>query len=213
MPVFREGKGRAPAWCELESFDLLELKEGETRKLRREARQEELIVCRGRVTVSAGGVECSLTAGCTLDLAGPSVKRFQVRAAPSGPALVCLLRGRWQSVSSSGVFAAQTGQPPLQETPYAYEKTTGFDNHFHDCDEYWIVFEGEATVASEGKFYTVGPGDCVATGMGWHHDILHVKGAQPLRAVWLEGTLAGQCRPGHLCEPLHGQAEPQSDRT
>ena len=29
---------------------------------------------------------------------------------------------------------------------------------------------GEGTVVSEGRHYQVGPGSCIATGMGHHHD-------------------------------------------
>ena len=73
-----------------------------------------------------------------------------------------------------------------------YPKNTGFDNHYHDCDEYWIVFEGRGVAVSEGKSYAAGPGDCIATGMGHHHDFPQVF--EPVKAVYFETTLAGQRR-------------------
>jgi len=86
------------------------------------------------------------------------------------------------------------------------------DRHFHDCDEFWIVLNGRATVSSEDKIYNVGPGDCVATGRGWQHDILRCDPATEFRAIWLETELEGQRRTGHLREPLDGPCSPCLDR-
>jgi len=211
MPVFKAGKGHAPAWCELEAFEIVDLKGDAVRSFLRETKKEELIVCRGSAVVTIGKVECTLMAGSKLDLAGAAAKEYTIRPY-GGDVRICRLMGRWKSVTSSGVFGAQTATPPDFDTPYSYRKTTGFDNHYHDCDEYWILFDGEATVASEGKLYNVGPGDSVATGMGWHHDVVSVKDGKPIQAIWFEGTLEGKKRVGHLWEPKHGKAAPKPDR-
>ena len=92
----------------------------------------------------------------------------------------------------------------------SYPKTTLFDNHFHDCDEYWILFEGRGVAYSEGRRYEVGVGDCVATGMGHHHDFPEVF--EPVRAVYFETDLEGRRRAGHLWEHTHGPAAPQPAR-
>ncbi len=63
---------------------------------------------------------------------------------------------------------------------------------------------------SERKHYEVGPGDCLAIGMGHHHDLPIVT--EPVRAVFFETTLEGQKRRGHLWEHTHGPAEPRADR-
>ena len=91
-----------------------------------------------------------------------------------------------------------------------YPKQTNFDSHFHDCDEYWILFEGRGEVFSEGCRYAVGPGDCVATGMGHHHDMPIVD--ETIHAVYFETTMEGQKRRGHLWDHKHGAAQPQQDR-
>ena len=67
-------------------------------------------------------------------------------------------------------------------------------------------------MASKGKFYDIGPGDCLATGMGWHHDVLNVIGDGAVEGAYFEGSLEGQKRPGHLWEPHHGKAVPCTDR-
>jgi len=211
MPVFRSGKGNAPSWCELEDFDLVELRPGETRALARGADKEEIIICRGAVHAAAGAVSACLPEGAKLDLDAPDAPALLLTAVGGG-ALVFRAMGRWRSITSSGIFTVQTAAPPAFDTPHDYAKTTGFDNHYHDCDEYWVFFEGSCRAASEGKVYTVGPGDCVATGMGWHHDVLSIEGAGPARAVWFEGTLEGEGRVGHLWEPTHGEAAPRRER-
>ena len=61
-----------------------------------------------------------------------------------------------------------------------------------------------------GKSFEVGPGDCVATGMGHHHDFPHVS--EPIRAIYFETTLEGEKRRGHLWDHKHGAAQPQTSR-
>ena len=94
---------------------------------------------------------------------------------------------------------------------FDYPKTNGIDRHYHDCDEYWIVYEGRGRAVSEGRFYDVAPGDCVATGMGHHHDF--PVDYEPFKAVYFETDLEGQKRKSHLWEYRHGKAHPQPDRT
>ncbi|MGH2534591.1 MAG: cupin domain-containing protein [Thermomicrobiales bacterium] len=71
------------------------------------------------------------------------------------------------------------------------------ERHYHDADEYWLVFEGKARVMSEGQEYVIGPGDILCTRMGDEHDILEIIEG-PLRTFWIEDELRGQQRPGHL---------------
>ncbi|MCL2814066.1 MAG: cupin domain-containing protein, partial [Oscillospiraceae bacterium] len=71
-----------------------------------------------------------------------------------------------------------------------YYRNTAFDNHYHDCDEYWIIVEGSGTVYSENKKYEVQAGDCVVTGMGHHHDFPVVD--SHIYAVYFETTLGGE---------------------
>src|ERR1700760_1439172 len=111
----------------------------------------------------------------------------------------------------AGLFEVQNSDSPKDhDDPGDYVKTTNFDRHYHDCDEYWIVFAGSGLAVSEGKFYQLNPGDCLATGMGHHNDFLNVT--EPVRAVYFETTLEGQKRLGHLWNHTHGQAHPKPER-
>lgn len=72
-----------------------------------------------------------------------------------------------------------------------------FDRHYHDADEYWLIFEGRARVTSEGQEYVIGAGDIVCTRKGEEHDIVEILDG-PLRCFWIEDELRGRKRPGHL---------------
>jgi mannose-6-phosphate isomerase-like protein (cupin superfamily) len=71
-----------------------------------------------------------------------------------------------------------------------------FDRHFHDCDEYWLVYKGRARVLSEGVEYLVGPGDIVCTETGQEHDVLAVS--EDFEAFFWEDALPAGGRTGHL---------------
>ena len=209
MPVFRSGPGRAPAWCEMESFDLVELDPGQTHAFSRLARKEKLIVANGKCRVAFGGRTVDAGVNANLDLAGPD-DHFEIVEITEPVALIRLC-GRWgEEVGGSGLFDGKPAAPydPDQDAgdPVDYPKNTHVDCHFHDCDEYWIIFQGTAEAVTEGKHFPIGPGDCVATGMGHHHDIPIAHGVY--RAVYFETTMEGRKRHGHLWEHAHGPAEP-----
>jgi mannose-6-phosphate isomerase-like protein (cupin superfamily) len=210
MPVFRSGKGLAPAWCELEYFDIVKLAPGKTHTFERLGKKEKLIVAGGECTISVAGKPVEGKAGTNLDLktAKGQFEVTDVRA----DATVVRMSGRWgDEVGGSGIFTLDSVEHPEdQGDPTPYSKTTSLDNHFHDCDEYWIIVAGSGIAVSEGKEYDIGPGDCVATGMGHHHDVRTVY--EPVIGVWFETTLEGQKRLGHLWMHKHGPAEPKTDR-
>jgi len=210
MPVFRSGEGLAPAWCELERFDIVELPAGGAHAFPRTGRREKLIVGRGAARIAVAGQVVEAREGADLDLAAPE-GAFEVVEALSDCTLI-RIAGRWgETTGGSGLFhLAPTDEPDRKGDPVDYPKHTALDNHFHDCDEYWIIFAGRGEVVTEGKRFEVGPGDCVATGMGHHHDFPIVH--EPVAAVYFETTLEGAKRRGHLWEHTHGPAEPRPER-
>ncbi|HYY07888.1 MAG TPA: cupin domain-containing protein [Actinomycetota bacterium] len=91
-------------------------------------------------------------------------------------------RPSWCDVTSSGVFRVEpNGQ---------------FDRHYHDCDEYWLVFSGRAVVLVGDRTYTVTAGDIVCTQAGTEHDVVGV--IETLEAFWFEGRTPEGGRIGHL---------------
>jgi mannose-6-phosphate isomerase-like protein (cupin superfamily) len=91
-------------------------------------------------------------------------------------------RPSWSDVTSAGTFRV---------------KPDGrFDRHYHDCDEYWLVFAGRALVSVGSETYTVGAGDIVCTRTGTEHDVVAVH--ETLEAFWFESRTPEGGRIGHL---------------
>ncbi len=210
MPVFKSGKGQAPAWCEMESFDIAEVPVGGTHCFERQSAREKLIVGKGRCLIACGGEQVHAEVRTNLDLpAGDAC--FEVLEVEEDTTLIRMC-GHWgEELGGSGLFGVEKSpQPRDQGDAVDYAKETSIDCHYHDFDEYWILFEGAGVAVSEGKHYPVGPGDCVATGRGFHHDFPRVY--EPVRAVYFETTMEGEKRRGHLWNHTHGPARPQRDR-
>ncbi|MGE5430757.1 MAG: hypothetical protein ACM3QX_06770 [Syntrophomonadaceae bacterium] len=197
MPVFNGWPSKAPSWSEMEYFEIIEVPRNTILSFQRHSAKEKLFVGAGSCTVLLGEEKRDLNYGQSIDAASDI---FHVSASES-PVTIIRVGGTWGSgVGDSGVFS-------MDKTPDAentgdrvdYPRNTLFDNHFHDCDEFWIIFKGQALVYSEGKPYKIGMGDCVATKCGDHHDIAEIY--EPLHGVYFETTLKGPKRPGHLHNP------------
>jgi mannose-6-phosphate isomerase-like protein (cupin superfamily) len=191
-------------------FEVVALPRGARHRFARRAPREKLIVCLGQGRVAIDGSAVDATAGSNLDL--PSGAGCFEVSEISNDVVAVRLCGDWgDETGGSGLFAVDNTETPADKgDPVQYVKTTNFDNHYHDCDEYWVVWAGRGVAVSEGHEYDVGPGDCVATGMGHHHDFPQVQ--EPVRAVYFETTLEGAKRRGHLWEHTHGPAQPRMDR-
>lgn len=68
--------------------------------------------------------------------------------------------------------------------------------HYHDCDEFVFMIEGECVMRSEDILYTLKKGDVLVTRMGDEHELLEILGDTVY--FWLCGELRGQKRQGHL---------------
>lgn len=210
MPVFKSGRGLAPKWCDLEFFDIVRLAPGQTHTFARVGKKEKLLIGGGRCKVSFEGKSVDAGEGANLDLT-QAASQFVVSDV-AVPTVLIRMSGRWgEEVGGSGLFGVtNTDKPSDGGDKVTYKKTTCFDNHFHDCDEYWIVYEGSGVAVTEGKSFNVGPGDCIATGMGQHHDF--PIAATPVKAVYFETTMEGAKRGGHLWEHKNGSAKPVKER-
>lgn len=91
-------------------------------------------------------------------------------------------RPAWCDVTSAGIFRVP--------------RNGRFDRHYHDFEEYWLVFEGRAKVVTEGVEFMVEPGDIVCTQAGDEHDVIEVY--EDLGAFYFEGACPEGGRLGHL---------------
>jgi mannose-6-phosphate isomerase-like protein (cupin superfamily) len=91
-------------------------------------------------------------------------------------------RPSWSDVTSAGIFRV--------------EPDGRFDLHYHDCDEYWLIFAGRARVTVGSGTYTVEPGDIVCTPTGTEHDVVGVY--ETLEGFCFEARTPEGGRVGHL---------------
>jgi mannose-6-phosphate isomerase-like protein (cupin superfamily) len=208
MPVFKAGEGQAPAWSELEMFEHIELTPGEVRDVAFRGPKERYVRTRGEVEAIINGAQAPFQQYGVLDVPAGAKVRFRSQVGGA----VMRLCGHWgEEIGGTGCFPVfKADEPKNPGDPTSYERNASFDNHYHDCDEYWIVFQGRGRAVSEGKAYEVGPGDCIATGRGQHHDFSVVY--EDVAAVFFETTLVGKKRLGHLWNHAHGPAEPDNTR-
>lgn len=210
MPIVRSGTERIPAWCQMQRYDIVRLEPGLHHQYARDGAMEKLIVGQGCGSLRVGERAVAVEEGANIDI-GPGDAPFAVLSVER-PMVLVRMCGQWgEECGGSGLFrGVHSDDPQDKGDAVDYEKFTNFDSHYHDCDEYWILYEGRACVVTEGHMHDVGPGDCVATGMGFHHDMARVY--EPVRAVYFETTLEGQKRRGHLWDHAHGTAQPRLER-
>ena len=208
MTVFRTERA-PPAWCQLRSFDIVDFKAGESVRHSRRQPKERLLVTAGTVQVQSRwrfrGAE-----GKPIPRSFMNVEWTILGCSPT--AQLVRLSGTWGAdISGCGIFrVANQDNPKDGGDPVSYPKTTGVDSHYHDCDEYWIVLEGECEVVVGSRNLPMTPGDCLAIGMGHHHDMPRVN--TPVKAVFFETTLERGKRIGHLWNHTHGLAVPAPER-
>ena len=92
-------------------------------------------------------------------------------------------RPDWSQVTAAGVFRVRT-------------EGGRFDCHYHECNEYWLIFKGKARVMSEGEAFYVKPGDIVCTKAGDEHDCLEIY--EDLEGFYFEDATPEGGRTGHL---------------
>lgn len=209
MPVFKAGEGQAPGWSELKMFEIIEVLPGQKKDVAFRGPKERYINIKGDVTVMGK------------DMADEHLEHFRFIDIPEYAALslasenggaVMRMVGNWgDEIGGTGVFPVfKSDNPQNPGDPTRYERNASFDNHYHDCDEYWIVFSGSGRAVSEGITYDAGVGDCIATGRGYHHDFPFVH--ETVSAVFFETTLIGKKRIGHLWNHKDGEPEPEMGR-
>ncbi|MHB0855980.1 MAG: cupin domain-containing protein [Anaerolineae bacterium] len=208
MSVFRSGAESMPAWSELEFFEVVDLAPGQILAFERRSAKEKLVVASGHCRIAYTDDSIEAAEGTVLEVSAPD-DTFFVYEVPTETVVVRMC-GHWAEVTGgTGLFSVEaTAEPGNPADPAPYERNTAFDNHYHDCDAFWIIVEGRGVAVSGGVSYPVGPGDCVATRRGEHHDLPLVE--EPIRAVFLGTTLYGEHRLGHLWEHRDGPAQPQN---
>ena len=115
----------------------------------------------------------------------------------SGQSMAELARveGHWSSTIRSEICMFQPGNP--------------CDLHYHDGDEYWIVFRGHFNLNYHGMTVRTGPGHLLAFGKGFEHGLLDPE--EVMQGIVLAMPLEGAMRDGHLNRERNGDPTPGRD--
>ncbi|WP_462413567.1 cupin domain-containing protein [Neobacillus sp. Marseille-QA0830] len=202
-----------PQWAEMKYYEIIRLKAGESYDFTSYENnlKEKWILCEGLCELSIDHRTIKAHPGDQFDWNSDDFDTCRMKAASSEIILVRMC-GVWgEERGGSGLFSKESVMEPSNHgDPVDYPRNTKFDNHYHDCDEYYIFYDGIGVVVTEGRQFIVSAGDCILTGRGQHHDIPLV--VEPLKAVFFETTLAGQKRRGHLWNHTHGIPDPDPQR-
>ncbi len=191
MPIVNISE-KFPDWCEVKKFEIHSLGDNQKSIYNPDYQKSVVIVLEGSVTTQVQNETKNIKGGESV-------------FATSEPILlngtgskVMAIYGNWgENIGGIGIFWVEKIDNPINPgTPADYNRNTSFDNHYHDCDEYWIIYKGKGLVYSEGKEYEVKPEDCVVTETGEHHDFPVVY--ETVWSVFFETTMSGDGRRGHL---------------
>ncbi|MCF7808320.1 MAG: cupin domain-containing protein [Candidatus Marinimicrobia bacterium] len=130
------------------------------------------------------------------------IDRYQIHT--DYDSIIVVAGGIWDDpAGSSGVFTMLPSKAPENTgDPSEYNRNTRFDRHFHDCDEYWIITQGNCVAEIDGVLCALTPGNCLYIPKGVSHDLLRVP--KMVSGVYIETSMKGQRRSGHLWKHTHG---------
>ncbi len=204
MPVFDYKNKAALKESEVEVIDIIHLNANEVYKINNHQEKEVLLMGRGKALVKTENHIRDINKNDVEEYSLAKNKLKQIIAFENS--VIIRIGGKWNGQTGTrGVFQlSETDYPKNTGDPTDYERNTEFDNHYHDCDEFWILFEGRGVVVTEGRRYDVRAGDCVFTKAGDHHDFPIVY--KTIGGVWFETSLVGQKREGHLWNHTHNKS-------
>lgn len=121
--------------------------------------------------------------------------------ANTGQSMAELVRieGSWEQTIRSEICMFQPGNP--------------CDLHYHDGDEYWVVFRGHFNIDYDSLKIPTGPGELLAFGKGYEHGLMDID--EVMQAIVMAMPLEDQKRDGHLNrerqgDPVPGREIPES---
>ncbi|MCZ7602106.1 MAG: cupin domain-containing protein [Melioribacteraceae bacterium] len=204
MPVFDYKNKSALKDSEVEVIDIIHLGINEVYHVKNHHEKETLLVGKGKALVKTENHIRDINKNEVEEYVRDRNELKQIIAFENS--VIIRIGGKWNNkIGTRGVFQlSETDKPKNVGDPVDYERNTEFDNHFHDCDEFWILFSGSGEVVTEGNRYNVRAGDCVFTKAGDHHDFPIVHNT--IEGVWFETSLVGQKREGHLWNHTHNKS-------
>jgi mannose-6-phosphate isomerase-like protein (cupin superfamily) len=205
MPLVAHGED-FPGWSKVQRYREFAVAPDQKLAIAATRPSARLLTMAGMCIAQSGRRRTALWPQQFLDLT-PGSKGFEVLGTRQDCQLM-LFEGDWgEEVGACGVYEIfPSAKNPNRGDPVEYEKSTTFDSHYHDFDEYWMILTGACEVVIDQTHFDAGPGDCVAIGMGHHHDMAHITGS--VKFGFFQTIPEGTGRSGHLWEHTHGIAKP-----
>lgn len=156
-----------------------------SRELKPTSLRERLVVLHGEVSVESELGRFTLK---RRDFVEVPESGMHVTSVGTSSAELARIAGHWKQVIRNEICLFRPDRP--------------CDYHYHDGDEYWMVFRGHFTLNYDGNEYELRPGSMLAAGMGFEHG--SVAPEEHFEAVVIATQLEGQNRDGHLVRDMHG---------
>lgn len=200
MPIFNYNIDKPPADSEVEVIEVIRLKANEDYKVKHHSSKEKILIAEGKILLRNGDKTRDYNKGDVKEFKNENPVKIIIAFEKS---VIIRVGGNWNNETGScGIFElASSGSPKNIGDETDYRRNTDFDNHFHDCDEFWILYEGSGEIVTEGNRYSIKGGDCVFTKAGIHHDFPIVN--KTIKGAWFETSLIGEKREGHLWNHTH----------
>jgi mannose-6-phosphate isomerase-like protein (cupin superfamily) len=147
--------------------------------------RERIVVLHGEVSVESENGRHTLKRRDFVEIPQSGARVTNVGTSSAELARVA---GRWTQVIRSEICLFRPDKP--------------CDYHYHDGDEYWMVFRGHFTLNYDGQEYEMKPGLMLAAGMGFEHGSTAPE--EHFEAVVMAMGLSGAKRDGHLNREMHG---------
>src|SRR5688500_8639910 len=152
-----------PAWSDVKSFSLHDFEPQRPISVTVSRERARLLVTWGGCQLQQGSRSQVLREGQFV-----AVDPGEALLVAGGPAQAVIFEGSWDDeLGGCGLFRADNVAAPSDKgDPVTYAKHTNIDAHYHDCQEFWVLLEGAATVVVSGQHLQMFPGDCLPIPMG-----------------------------------------------
>lgn len=214
MPIVKKyAHGNLPKWSELQVYKKVSFHQEELVSLKEEVDKLAFIVLMGTCEVTDGELISIVRQN---EIYKAQNTNITIRGIFEPPFFfiknvdILVVGGCWEDADINP-FMVNISDFPSNEsalgegTPCDYYRNTNFDNHYHDFDEFWIIYSGAGVIQENGLFHEVQEGDCLATRAGIHHDFPIAHGI--VKALAIEICPKENQRHGHLWEHVHGKAK------
>jgi len=195
----RDQLAEAPDWVEIDDFEIFTLDQGEPGEGRRTIPWDPgshavVAVVSGEVTAQFADGKVTLQRRDWLSVPESGLRLTSMRSGTSKhfACELVLVRGHWDAVNEVGSFQFRPEKP--------------LEYHYHDYNEYWIVYRGSATVQLPGEEIVVKAGQVLANPVGWEHGIRAPH--ETIEGLGFQTQAVGQRRQGHLLRDVHGEPVP-----